>query len=86
MPKNEAVVVSCSVNTGPTESRLLVLFEPDAESPWPSGFEVPKTLVTLRGGASPRVRIQVQNTTDHEITLKIREATKTNKRNFWHLG
>ena len=35
VPKNETVAVTCSVNTGPTESRLPVLFEPDVESPWP---------------------------------------------------
>ena len=33
VPKTK--VVSCFVNTGPTESRLTVLFEPDIESPWP---------------------------------------------------
>ena len=35
VPKNETVAVTCSVNTGPVESRLPVLFEPDVESPWP---------------------------------------------------
>ena len=29
VPKNETMIVSCSVSTGPTESRLPVLFEPD---------------------------------------------------------
>jgi len=72
IPKNETMVVSCSVNTGPTESRLPVLFEPDIESPWPPGLEVPETSVTLRGGASSHIRIQVKNTTDHDITLKNR--------------
>jgi len=72
VPKNETVAVTCSVNTGPTESRLPVLFEPDVESPWPSGLEVPETLVTIRGGASSRVKIQVRNTTDHDITLRNR--------------
>ena len=70
VPKNETMVVSCSVNTGPTESRLPVLFEPDFESPWLSGLEVPETVATLRGGTSSRIRIQVKNTTDHDITLK----------------
>ena len=72
VPKNETIVVSCSVSTGPTESRLPVLFEPDVESPWPSGLEVPETLVTLKGGTSSRIRIQVKNTMDHDITLKKR--------------
>ena len=72
VPKNETMVVSCSVSTGPTESRLPVLFEPDVESPLPSGLEVPETLVTLRGGTSSSIRIQVKNTTDHDITLKKR--------------
>ena len=70
--KNETMVVSCSVSTGPTQSRLPVLFEPDVESPWPSGHEVPETLVTLRGGTSSRITIHVKNTTDHDITLKKR--------------
>ena len=48
------------------------MFEPDVESPWPSGLEVPETLVTLRGGASSRVGIQVRNITDHDIILKNR--------------
>ena len=71
VPKNETMVLSYSVTTGPTESRLLVLFEPDV-APWPSGREVPETLVTLRVGTSSRIRIQVKNTTDHDITLKKR--------------
>ena len=66
------MVVSCSVNTGSTESRLPVLFEADVESPWPSGLEVPETVATLRGGTSLRIRIQIKNTTDHNITLKKR--------------
>ena len=72
VPKNETIVVSCSVSTGPTESRLPVLFEPVVELPWPTGLEVPETLVTLRGGTSSSIRIQVKNTTDHDITLKKR--------------
>ena len=36
--KNDTVVVTCSANVGLTESRLPVLFEPDIESPWPSGL------------------------------------------------
>ncbi|PFX15462.1 Retrovirus-related Pol polyprotein from transposon opus [Stylophora pistillata] len=72
VPKNETVVVSCSVNTGAAQSRLPVLFEPDAESPWPPGLEVPEIVVTLRGGTPSRIRIQVKNTTDHDITLRKR--------------
>lgn len=66
VPKNE------TVSTGPTESRLPELFEPDVELPWPTGLEVPETLVTLRGGTSSHIGIQVKNTTDHDITLKKR--------------
>ena len=62
VPKNETVVVLWPANTGPVKSRLLVLFEPDVESPWPQGLKVLETLVT----------IQVTNTTDRDITLKNR--------------
>ena len=70
VPKNETVVVTCSANVGPTESRFPVLFEPDVESPWPPGLEVPETLVTLRGGTSSRVAIRVTNSTEHDIILR----------------
>ena len=72
VPKNETVVETCSAKVGLTESRLPVLFEPDIESPWPSGLEVPETLVTLRGGTSSRVAIRVTNNTEHDITLRDR--------------
>ena len=49
IPENETVVVTCSVNTGPIESGLPVLFEPDIESPWPAGLVFPETLVNLKG-------------------------------------
>ena len=68
IPKNETVVVTCSVNTGPIESRLPILFEPT----WPSGLVIPETLVSLKGDALSRVGIQVENTTEHDITLKNR--------------
>lgn len=51
-------------NTGPIESRLPVLFEPDIESPWLPGLVIPETLVNLKGGASSRVGIQVENTAE----------------------
>ena len=76
VPKNETVVVTCSANTDPIESRLPVLFEPDVESPWPSGLEVPETLVTPKGGASTRVGVRVRNTTEHDITLKKQDSAR----------
>ena len=62
IPKNETVVVTCSVNTGPVESRLPVLFEPaiDHASPWPPELVIPERLVNLKGGASSRVGIQME--------------------------
>ena len=66
------MVVTCSANVGPTESRFPVLFEPDIESSWPPGLEVPETLVTLRGGTSSRVAIRVTNSTGHDIILRNR--------------
>ena len=72
IPKNETVVVTCSVNTGPIESRLPVLFEPDIESLWPPGLVISETSVNLKGGASSHAVIQMANTTEHNIILKNR--------------
>ena len=70
VPKT-TVVVTCSANVCLTESRLPVLFEPDFESPWTSGLEVPETQVTLRGGTSPHVAIWVTNNTEHVLCHKM---------------
>ena len=74
IPKNETVVVTCPVNTGPVESRLPVMFEPDIdhESPWPPGLVIPEKLVNIKGGASLRVGIQMENNTEHDVILKNR--------------
>ena len=70
IPAGQWVQVACHVNVGPVERRVPVLFEPNPEHPWPDGLDVQETLVTVsRGG---RVRIQVENNTKHDITLRNR--------------
>lgn len=48
---------------------VTLLFEPDINPQWPEGLEFCETLVTLRGGAPPYMALDVQNPTDHDITL-----------------
>ena len=44
---------------------MLVLFEPDELSPWPTGLEIYETLTTLKKRSVPRIEIEVHKPTRH---------------------
>ena len=70
LPREQSVKISCRVNTGPLGKSTPVLFEADEHGQWPSGVEVPDTLLMVKGGKSSRVNIEVRNTTRHDIKLR----------------
>ena len=70
LPREQSVKISCRVNTGPLGKSTPVLFEADEHGQWPSGVEVPDTLLMVKGGKSSRVDIEVRNTTRHDIKLR----------------
>ena len=70
LSREQSVKISCRVNTGPLGKSTPVLFEADEHSQWPSGVEVPDTLLMVKGGKSSRVDIEVRNTTRHDIKLR----------------
>ena len=45
-----SVKISCRVNTGTLGMSTPVLFEVDEHGQWPSGVEVPDTLLVVKGG------------------------------------
>ena len=45
IPKGQAARISCRVNTGPVETKIPVLFEPNEFENWPTGLEIPETLL-----------------------------------------
>ena len=69
LSREQSVKISCRVNTGPLGKSTPVLFEADEHGQWPSGVEVPDTLLMVKGGKSSRVETEVRNTTRHDIKL-----------------
>ena len=69
VPKKTSRIVSCRVNHDPIEKRTPVLFEPDELAPWPSGLIIQETLVALKSGKSNIIKVEVINSTEHDITL-----------------
>ena len=69
VPKKTSTIVSCRVNHGPIDKRTPVLFKPDELAPWPSGLIIQETLVALKPGKSNVIKVEVINSTEHNITL-----------------
>jgi hypothetical protein len=64
------VKLSCKANTGPLSKPTPILFEADENGQWPSDLEVSDTLLTVKGGKSSRVEIEIRNTTRHDIQFR----------------
>ena len=69
VPKKTSAIVSHRVTHGPIDKRTPVLFEPDELAPWPSGLIIQETLVALKPGKSNVIKVEVINSTEHDITL-----------------
>ena len=67
--------VECCVQTSPCQKDTDLIFERDVNPQWAEGLEFCDTLVTLRRGAKPFITVNVQNSTDHEIVLTVREQS-----------
>ena len=74
IPPKQSVKVVCRANTDGLSKKIPALFQPSEEPSWPSGIEIPETLVFVTPGKSSRVTVCVENTTDHPITLKNRSC------------
>ena len=70
IPKNKTVYVTCRANTGPVENTTPVLFEPDELNQWPQGLEINEMLTTIKKGTVSKVKISVNNSTNHDIIIK----------------
>ena len=70
VPKKTSAIVSCRVNHGPIDKMTPILFEPDELAPWPSGLIIQETLVALKPGKSNVIKVEVINSTEHDITLR----------------
>ena len=72
IPRESNAIISCRVNHGHLQKRTPVLFEPDELAPWPSGLIIPEALLALKLGNSNHIKVEVRNTSNHDITLKNR--------------
>ena len=72
IPRESSAIISCRVNHGHLQKRTPVLFEPDELAPWPSGLIIPEALLALKPGNSNHIKVEVRNTSNHDITLKNR--------------
>ena len=70
IPKDSSFDISCRANTGYLEQNTPVIFEPHEDCQWPSRLELKESVLSLKQGSASRVRIHVQNITDHDITLR----------------
>ena len=74
IPPKQSVKVVCRANTDGLSKKIPALFQPSEEPSWPSGIEIPETLVVVTPGKSLRVTVCAENTTDRPTTLKNRSC------------
>ena len=65
IPGSKSVIISCRANTGFLDSKTPVLFEPEQSDCVPQGLEIEQTVLTLRGGTSSNINVQITNKTQH---------------------
>ena len=70
LPKGQSVIVSCHAAIGPV-GKVLVLFELDPDSSYPSDLEIPETQLTVTSASTCRVNIRVDNPSKHDVVLKV---------------
>ena len=75
IPRESSAIISGRVNHGHLQKRTPALFEPYELTPWPSGLIIPETLLALKPGNSNHIKVEVRNTTNHDITLQNRTPT-----------
>ena len=52
------------------EAKTLVLFEPDENDTLPPGLELSHMLLQISRGTSNRIKLEIENTTNHPISLQ----------------
>jgi len=65
----ETLNIKCRANAGVFEKAVPMIFEPDEQQLWPNGISINEVLVTVSAGVTSRVRIPIQNETEHTIIL-----------------
>ena len=69
IPAEQSKILPLQARIGPIQQCTPVLFEPDETAPLPEGLTVTEALCFLKQGRSPRVNIEVINTSSRSIML-----------------
>eukprot|EP00794_Sanderia_malayensis_P000989 gene989-302_t len=63
-------VINRPTNAYTMEAKTPVLFEPEESDTLPPGLELSQMLLRIPRGASNRIKLEIENTTNHAITLQ----------------
>ena len=69
IPAGQSKILPLQARIGPIQQCTPVLFEPDETTPLSEGLTVTETLCFLKQGRSPRVNVEVSNTSSRNIML-----------------
>ena len=70
IPAKQKYVINCRTNAYTVEAKTPVLFEPEESDTLPPGLELSQMLLQIPRGASKRIKLEIENTTHHAITLQ----------------
>ena len=63
-------MINCRINSYTVEAKTPVLFEPEEGDTLPPGLALSQMLLQISRGASNRIKLEIENTTDHAISLQ----------------
>ena len=69
MAAGETITLKCKADAGRVDKPTPMLFEPDEQQLWPSGITINEALITIPAGITSRVKIPIQNETQHSIMI-----------------
>ena len=70
IPAKQKSVINCRTNSYTVEAKTPVLFEPEESDTLPPGSELSQMLLQISRGASNRIKLEIENTTNHAISLQ----------------
>ncbi len=77
IPKNKTINATCRADIGRRDRNLPMIFEPYPEYLLPCGLEITESVLVVKKGSSPVIKLQIVNKIDHSILLPGRTALKS---------
>lgn len=70
IPSKQSCFVNCVAKVEPTDGKIPVLFEPSTDTSCPDELDIRESLLTISGGSFCRMKISVENTSNHDVRIK----------------